>query len=603
MDQRLRIYLTNSLEEHHPDTGTLFANWLSTEANEANHIKRDTPVMCVIGNPPYSGESQNKGKWASDLISDYKKEPGTSKKLKEKNYKFINNDYVKFVRYAQKLLEKNSYGVVAFINPHGYLSDPTFRGMRWNLLNTFNKIYTIDLHGSMYPKEYSPDGSVDENVFDIKQGVSINIFIKNSNSTNKLAKVYHYDCFGKRNQKYDYLTNGCLNSIPFIFVEPEKPYYVFVNRDSKKKLKYNTGFLLNELFVQQSLGLLTKRDNLSIDFTEKELSEKITYFLNSENDINTVCNRFGLKITDNDKWNAILCRKNIQISQINDFIKSCNYRPFDKRVVCYNKQLVARMNTRILSNLYDKNNIALIIGRQGKAVGGDLWNVAFITNILPDQNIFSRGGGTVFPLFIYDGINKGNITSSINKTPNFNKTIINSIYKILGEHIEPISIIDYIYAILHSPYFRKTYNEFFKENFPRIPYPKNKKTFWKFVELGSQLREIHLLESPVLDEFITTYPIDGDNEVTRKITKTSPGYEPTGKIKGRVWINDQQYFDGVPLVAWEFYIGGYQPAQKWLKDRYGRKLDYDDIRHYQKIIVALKETDRLMKEINKVKFE
>jgi len=179
-DQRFNIYLTNSLEEHHPDTGTLFSNWLSTEANDANHIKRDTPVMCVIGNPPYSGESSNKGKWIMDLMEDYKKEPGGKQKLQERNPKWINDDYVKFLRYGQYYIEKNGEGILAFINPHGFLDNPTFRGMRWNLLKTYDKIYTIDLHGNSKKKEVSPDGSPDVNVFDIMQGVSINLFVKTS---------------------------------------------------------------------------------------------------------------------------------------------------------------------------------------------------------------------------------------------------------------------------------------------------------------------------------------------------------------------------------------------------------------------------------------
>ena len=167
-DQRFRVYLTNSLEEHHPDTGTLWANWLSTEANEANRIKRDTPVMCIIGNPPYSGESANKGEWIMNLMEDYKKEPGGKEKLNERNPKWINDDYVKFLRYGQHFIEKNGSGVLAFINPHGFLDNPTFRGMRWNLLKTYDKIYTIDLHGNAKKKETSPDGSADVNVFDIE---------------------------------------------------------------------------------------------------------------------------------------------------------------------------------------------------------------------------------------------------------------------------------------------------------------------------------------------------------------------------------------------------------------------------------------------------
>ncbi len=214
--QRFKIFLTNSLEEYHPDTGTLFASWLSGEANEANHIKRDAPVMCVMGNPPYSGESANKGKWMMDLMEDYKKEPGGMEKLQEKNPKWINDDYVKFLRYGQYFIEKNNSGIIAFINPHGFLDNPTFRGMRWNLLKTFDKIYTIDLHGNSKKKETAPDGGVDQNVFDIMQGVSINIFVKTGKkSKNELGQVFHYDLYGKRQEKYDFLNENSLKTIHF----------------------------------------------------------------------------------------------------------------------------------------------------------------------------------------------------------------------------------------------------------------------------------------------------------------------------------------------------------------------------------------------------
>ena len=180
-DQRFRIFLTNSLEEAHPDTQTLFSSWLSDEADQANAIKRDSPVMVVMGNPPYSGESANKGEWIMNLMEDYKKEPGGKEKLKERNPKWINDDYVKFIRFSSHLIEKNGEGILAFINPHGYLDNPTFRGMRWHLMKTFDKIYTIDLHGNSKKKETAPDGSIDQNVFDIMQGVSINIFVKKKN--------------------------------------------------------------------------------------------------------------------------------------------------------------------------------------------------------------------------------------------------------------------------------------------------------------------------------------------------------------------------------------------------------------------------------------
>jgi len=211
---------------------------------------------------------------------------------------------------------------------------------------------------------------------------------------------------------------------------------------------------------------------------------------------------------------------------------------------------------------------------------------------------------TVFPLYLYPEINaQQTINQSTERTPNLNPGIVKQIVEKLGlkftnekENTEgtfaPIDILDYIYAVLHSPTYREKYKEFLKIDFPRIPYPKDKNTFCQLVKLGGEIRQIHLLESPIFENYSTQYLIDGDNAVTKL------KYQDC-----KVYINDKQYFDNVPEVAWNFYIGGYQPAQKWLKDRKDRKLDYDDISHYQKIIVALTETDRLMKEIDTIKFE
>lgn len=615
-DQRFKIYLTNSLEEHHADTGTLFANWLSSEANEANYIKRDTPVMCIIGNPPYSGESANKGKWIMNLMDDYKKEPGGKEKLKEQNSKFINDDYVKFMRYGQHFIEKNGSGVLAFINPHGFLDNPTFRGMRWNLLKTYDKIYTIDLHGNAKKKETAPDGSADVNVFDIEQGVSINFFIKTGNKkSNELGKVFHHDLYGMRESKYDFLLDNTLKSVPYKELITSHPNFFFTSKDFSEGKTYSMGFLIPELFPLNSLGLLTKRDSLAVDFDPNTLQDKIAYFLDEKRPVDEVCKRFNLVIKDKDKWDANLTRYNVSKSNIMEQIRKVQYRPFDNRSVFYNPYFVARPNTKVLSHFIKDNN-GLIICRQGQAVGGDEWNVVFACKYLTDQNIYRRGGGTIFPLYCYPETNsQTTIEDQSERIPNLNMGIVAEIEnrlalsftiekEIKDNTFAPIDILDYVYAVLHSPTYREKYKEFLKIDFPRVPYPTDANTFWQLVKLGGEIRQFHLLESPVVENYITQYPVNGDNAVTRKMSKTSPGFELTRAEEktGKVWINDQQYFDNVPEVAWKFSIGGYQPAQKWLKDRSGRELEFDDILHYQKIIVALIETDRLMKEIDKIEF-
>jgi predicted helicase len=537
-------------------------------------------------------------------MEDYKKEPGGKEKLKEQNSKFINDDYVKFLRYGQHYIEKNGSGILAFINPHGFLDNPTFRGMRWQLLKTYDKIYTIDLHGNAKKKETAPNGSADINVFDIEQGVSINFFVKTGKKQpNELGQVFHYDLYGKREFKYDFLLGNSLKTVPYKELVNTQPNYFFTSKDFIEEKTYRKGFSIPELFPLNSLGLLTKRDDLSVDFEQKELEDKITYFLDETKSVDEVCKKFNLVIKDNDKWDANQTRKNVSKSNIKEQIRNFQYRPFDNRKVFYNPYFVARPNTKVLGH-FIKENVGLIICRQGQAVGGEEWNVVFTCKYLADQNIYRRGGGTIFPLYLYpDNSGQQTIEQTTERIPNFNLEIVNQIERKISltftkekqneeNTFAPIDISDYIYAILHSPTYREKYKEFLKTDFPRIPYPKNADTFWQLVKFGGEIRKIHLLESSIVEQYITQYPIDGDNVV--------------GKTKyqdGKVYINETQYFDNVPQVAWEFYIGGYQPAQKWLKDRKDRKLEFDDILHYQKIIVALSETDRLMKEIDKIEIE
>lgn len=609
-DQRTRVYLTNSLEEYHPDTGTLFANWLSSEANEANHIKRDTPVMCIIGNPPYSGASANKGDWIMDLMQDYKKEPGGKEKLKERNPKWLNGDEYKFIRYAQHFIEKNGTGILAYINPHSFLDNPTFRGMRWHLLKTFDKIYTIDLHGNSTKKETCPDGSIDQNVFDIMQGVSINIFIKTGiKKQNELGKIFHYDLFGKRDYKYRFLTENSLESIPYTELKKIAPNYLFIPKDYAVQKKYDKGFSIKELFIIKSVSIATHRDNLAIAMNKEELIKRLGIFCDTSKSDEDIYRELNLK--DNRDWKLPEKRK-LVINDNNRLqkITTVDYRLFDSRVIFYHKDAIDFGRENVMKNMFSEN-IGLIVNRQCRT---DNYQHVFVSKKLTELHIMETANASPnhCPLYIYPENNKQQyIGNSKNRIPNLNKEIVNNISVQLGvtfteekenkeNTFSPIDILDYIYAVLHSPIYRKKYKEFLKEDFPKLPYPKDSETFWRLVKLGGEIRQIHLLESPKVEDYITTYPKDGDNTITTKIGKKDWELFDEEKELGRIWINEEQYFDNIPLTAWEFYIGGYQPAQKWLKDRKERTLEFDDILHYQKIIVALCETDRLMKEIDKI---
>ena len=587
-DQRLKVYLTNSLEEHHPDTGSLFASFLAQEANEANHIKRDNPVMVVIGNPPYSGESANKGEWIMGLMEDYKKEPNTKNRLNERNPKAINDDYLKFIRYGQHFIEKNGEGVLAYINPHTFLDSPVCRGVRWSMLKAFDKIYIIDLHGNAKKKETTIDGSKDENVFDIMQGVSINLFVKTGHKkSNELAKVYHLDIYGKRNEKYDFLSKSNIGDINFNEISFDNDFYYFVGKDLERSATYNDFIGIAELLSFKSSGVKTHNDEALVGQDSNQIKNSIS--------------KMGLEF---DK----------------KLVKKYCYRPLDLSYVYYDTSLLGRAREKTIYHM-NNENFGLILTNQSQASNLNYYDGLFVANSFVDTNIFRRGGGYVFPIYLYPPItNQENFDFDQLKTlrkPNLDSDITQKIANGLGltfitDHeseeagedgtFHPLDLLDYIYAVLHSPAYRETYKEFLKIDFPRVPYPTDKDTFFKLVKLGGELRQIHLLEHPSVLAQKVSYHGNGDNIVTRKMTKTSIGYEPdpTNIGKGKVWINDTQYFDEVPLVAWEFYIGGYQPAQKWLKDRQNMTLGYEDITHYQQIIEALSNTDRLMKEIDKV---
>ena len=599
-DQRFRVYLTNSLEEYHPDTGTLFANWLSTEANEANHIKRDTPVMCIIGNPPYSGLSANQGNWIKDLIEDYKYVDGEH--FGERKH-WLNDDYVKFIRYGQHYIEKNGSGILAFINPHGFLDNPTFRGMRWNLLKAFDKIYTLDLHGNSNRIEKSPDGSPDVNVFDIQQGVSINIFVKTGKKkVHELGDVYSADLYGKREYKYNFLIENDLTQIDYQKVQPSSPYFFFVNSDNNLFEQYEKGFNVAELIGNYTVGCVTANDGLNISFTKQEQANKIQDLLEMQEVEWRI--KYSRK-KDSRDWTYQTAKKDASENNRETNYTRVSYRPFDTRWTLYtgnSRGLYSSPQPKIMKQFINRDNLGLVTARSNKSETCDHF---YISKFMMETKCGERTTqSAIFPLYIYPEINgQQTIEQSNERKPNLKAEIVNQIAVNLGltftneketteNTFAPIDILDYIYAVLHSPTYREKYKEFLKIDFPRVPYPKDKETFWQLVKLGGEIRQIHLLESSKVENYITEYPIDGDNIVVK------PEYK-----NGNVYINQTQYFANVPIVAWNFYIGGYQPAQKWLKDRKDRKLEFEDILHYQKIIVALTETDRLMKEIDKIDIE
>ena len=605
---RLGVYLTNSLEEGEKVEQNLFAQWLANEAKEASDIKRQTPIMCVIGNPPYSGESANKGAYIMDLIDAYKKEPGGIKKLKERNPKWINDDYVKFMRFAENMIAKNGEGILGFITNHGYLDNPTFRGMRWHLLKTFDKIYVLDLHGNSKKKEVCPDGSPDKNVFDIMQGVAIIIGVKKRDDGNGLAEVYHGDLWGSRKVKNEALwANGTVEASSNL-TKPREPHYLLIPRNYEIEATYLVGFSLLEMLPNSVMGFQTHRDSFAIGWTKQEIQDRCNILRNETTSDSELKDQF--KLRDNRDWNLAEARATIK-SDANWELKisQCLYRPFDNRICYLSYVAMDYPRTDLIQNGLNVNNLFLGVGRQGLAVGSIEWCLATVSEFPMDANIFRRGGVNAAPLYLYP--EEGSLDQSIRL--NFDPKIYAAIREKAGLSTAPfngdndgfrdssgddrpdeVKVFDYIYGVLHCPEYRETYKEFLKIDFPRIPYPASPESFAAISTQGEALRRLHLMETPAIGD--TPFSFDGSPPEEQDCMVDKVRYE-----NNRVYINGKagsgQYFDNVPMIAWEFYIGGYQPAQKWLKDRKGRTLSWDDIRHYQKIIKILMETDRVMKGI------
>jgi len=602
-DQRLGIYLTNTLEEATKKSERLFAAWVADEANAAAKIKRDKKIMVVLGNPPYSGVSANRSKddngeltFIGKLIEDYKEVDGNP--LRERKH-WLQDDYVKFIRFAEWRIKKTGYGVVGLITNHSYLDNPTFPGMRQHLLKSFNEIYILDLHGNLKKKEHAPDGSEDKNVFDIQQGVAILLCVKNDGDSS-IARVFHSELWGPRELKYEYLDTTSFEETAWKETKPKAPSYFFVHKSEAFVAEYENGWRIPEIMAVNVTGIVTSRDRFIIDFADKPIIERVETFLDSNLTDQEV--KACLELSENYAWRVSNARKQLaQEKNWKSLFTDVLYRPFDLRRILYHDAVVWRRRDEVMRHMLESKNLGLILGRAGAVIGDDEWNIVAVTRNIIDFNIFRRGGGQLHPLFLMwdNSSSQRTLHEDKERHPNLNPAFLKALSERLqlpqeGPHalpkgITPEDIFHYTYAVLHSPTYRTRYAEFLKIDFPRLPLISNLKLFRALAGKGAELVALHLLESPKLHNFITEFPQKGDN-VVEKVQYTDEDK--------RVWINKCQYFGGVPKEVLEFHIGGYQVCEKWLKDRKGRKLSYDDIQHYQKIVVALNETIRLMAEID-----
>lgn len=673
-DERIGVYLTNALEAPHEHTGLpLFTQFLARETAAADRVKQELPVLVVFGNPPYSGHSANKGPWIDGLLkgalADGGRAPGyyevDGQPLGEKNPKWLQDDYVKFIRWAQWRIERTGAGILAFITNHSYLDNPTFRGMRRSLMATFTDIYVLDLHGNAKKREVAPDGGADENVFDIQQGVAIGLFVKESGKTGP-AWVHHAELWGGREDKYAQLMADDVQTTPWRALAPQAPFYLFVPQDVDRLGEYERGWKVTDVFPVNSVGIVTARDSLTIGWTTGAIWQTVRDFVSLPVEEARSKYRLGDDARD---WKVELAQKDVRSSGPTESkVTPILYRPFDLRFTYYTGQtrgFICMPRPEVMGHMLTGGNVGLHLCRQ---IVSDSWQHVLVTDHITDDCYVSnktRERGYTLPLYLYPpaSTENGSQASWLNtspwppdaagRVPNLAPAFVAAVEARTGlrfawpgggpgvgegpgdwksqlplrsrpaptdgestqvdlatvaavsnrrETFAPEDLFGYIYAIFHSPTYRSRYAEFLKIDFPRVPITSDATLFRRLAALGRELVSLHLLDTeaaPALLRPITRFPVAGDGLVAR-------GHPRYVEANCRVYISADdakagkqgQYFEGVPPEVWDFQVGGYQPCQKWLKDRVGRQLTYDDLTHTQRMVVALAETIRLMAEID-----
>ncbi len=586
-NERVQVYLTNTLNDPNETINTLigFMKELSYETMVANLVKKEKPILVVMGNPPYSVSSSNKSEWISKLMKDYKEE------LEERNIQPLDDDYIKFIRFAQWKIEQNNNGIVGIITNNGYLDGIIHREMRKKLIKTFNRIYILNLHGDSRKKEKAPDGSKDENVFDIQQGVCIGLFIKNKKLLGN--KISYADLYGKREKKYSYLYEHKFGENMWEELDINKPYYFFAKKYLSNKNKFSKFVKITDIFELNSYGIKSSRDDLVVGFSKSELIDRFNILSGKKSDQEV---RQLLNIEDTNTWKLSKAREELKSKNIDDLLLKYEFRPFDTRWIIYDPSLVERNRYNVMRNIILHENLVLACVKQNK---GEQIHTLITNNIgccdyVTNHTFF-------FPLYVFNEETKNaeqhTFTENVirvksGKKPNFKESFVNYINeKYNGKQITPEEILSYIYAVLYSPIYRKKYQEFLKIDFPSIPFVKDYSNFKKLSELGTELMNLHLMKTS-LSKNITKFEISGSNMVTKVVYKD-----------GKIYINDTQHFENVPKNIWDFWIGGYKVLDKWLKSRKGKKLSHQDIEQFVNIIGIIDDTIRIIKGIDKIKID
>jgi len=580
-DERFQFYLTNTLEmEELAQTSLPGMASLAEESHLAGKIKKERPILVILGNPPYSGHSANKGDWIKNQIETYKRIDG--KPLGEKNPKWLQDDYVKFIRFAQWKIDQIGEGVLGFITNHSYLDNPTFRGMRQSLMNSFDEIYILDLHGNSLKKEKAPDGSKDENVFDIQQGVAIALFVKRKQRARSKI-VMHGEIWGVRERKYEWLTKHELKKTNWSELKPVSPFYLFIPRDERLNKRFQSYPSIPTIFPMNSVGIVTARDHLTIHWTSQQVWTTVLNFVSLDPEIARQAYQLGNDVRD---WKVKLAQEDLKKSgPAKGNIVPILYRPFDIRFTYYtgkSKGFHCMPRGEVMRHMLQPN-LAIILPRRVETAIP--WSHVFLSSHLVEHVAVSlKTIDYCYPLYSYENTDRHDLFSqneSGERVPNLAPKLVEALKLAFKKDPSPEQIFHYIYALLYSNAYRKKYAEFLKTDFPRVPFTKDYKLFSKLAEKGEELVDLHLLKSKKLIKPVAKCEGSGDLRVD-KVT-----YDQN---KARVLINPEKWFAGIPPEVWEYHIGGYQVSEKWLKDRKGKGLSSEEVAHYARVVTAIAET-------------
>jgi len=586
------VFLTNTLalpnstlERNEQMSLFDFSAAIADEAYNADTWKSRRPIKVITGNPPYLAASATPFD-----IEAYKLETDGKTKLKERNAKWLNDDYVKFYHFAEQIINKNNEGILAFVSNNGFLANPTFRGMRASLLRTFDKIYIVDLHGNAKKKEVAPDGSKDENIFDIMAGVALFIGIKTTKKTD-WAKVYHADLWGARKQKFHGLLNDGVEYSE-LKLDGDMTYFVPIGNGDRDV--YTQGVSLAELFPINVVGVVTARDALCIQNQKSDIESVLRDFQMQDAESLRRQYNLGKDVRDWSVQGAIN-----DIETLDGKVTQIAYRPFDDRYTYYTgrskgfhcmprgkfmKHMMADTPTPI------GKNISLVFARSAP-VAND-FSMVFIADKIIESSLLSAQTSTIAsiaPLYVREEVDG-------TWTPNFAPEVLAKLAQHMTFQPQPIEVLDYIYGILHDPIYRQRFNEFLKRDFPRVPIINAPKTegdfhvseevFRAYVTAGEKLRKLHLMQTKIPAVLEIEPATSQDLEISAIKYKD-----------GVLHLNPNKCIKGIPVEVWEYRIGGYQVLDKWFKSHKGKTMAMDDFDHIAGVVGLLGESIKIQNEL------